>query len=59
MKHALLARLRRPVPSRHAAFAAGLRHACAPARVTPALRSMRRLRAWTRLVLRSVILIDP
>ena len=54
MKHALLSRLRRPIPSRHAAFAAGLRHGTAAARVTPALRAMRRLRAWTRVVLRSV-----
>lgn len=54
MKHPLLSRLRRPTPSRHAAFVAGLRRGAAPARVTPALRALRRLRAWTRLVQCSV-----
>lgn len=54
MKHPLPSRLRRPAPSRHAAFAAGLRRGASPARVTPAVRALRRLRAWTRLVLRSV-----
>lgn len=54
MKHPLLARLRRLPPSRHAAFAAGLRRGAVATRVTPAQRAMRRLRAWTRQVLRSV-----
>ena len=54
MKPALLARLRRRAPSRHAAFAAGLRRGAVAARVTPAMRTLRRLRAWTRQVLRNV-----
>lgn len=54
MKHPLLSRLRRPAPSRHAAFAAGLRRGASPARVTPVVRALRRLRAWTRVLLRSV-----
>ena len=54
MKPPLLARLRRHAPSRHAAFAAGLRRGAVAARVTPAMRTLRRLRAWTRQVLRTV-----